>query len=489
MIRTATDFSVIWTRAALTDLFAVAGLALLALGLHALHLRLRAKGAAGAFALGKWLAALAALHVLDARILQGSFETPVLLLYGLFLWMAVRALLHDFYADIYMTRIKKRPANKILLNLLSFLAAIVLMGYGLRLILNVDVSSILTSSAILTAVVGFSMQDTIGSLMSGLLIQTEKPFKTGDWIKVGDIEGQVDEITWRYTKLVTGSMSHALIPNNVIAKERLLNHSEPVPQVSVQLTVPTPVGTPPVKVKTALEEVLRKTPLVAEAPTPRVFLAEIGQDQMHYRMLFYVRDLLDTEAARSEVLSGVWYEFKKQGIEFPVSRRMLLTRSKPAIRAAGDALCLMGGIELFKGMRPDELELLAQCAALRSYPPEARIVERGQTGVTMFIIIDGQVSVSLEGRELSRLGPGEVFGEMALLTGEPRQADVTALVPVSCLEIDREAFRGVLEMSPLLVANVTRVFKERESQMQDSSRGEADGSAQGLFERFRRIFW
>jgi small-conductance mechanosensitive channel len=489
MISPASDILSIWARASLDDLLAAAALTLLAVGLHVLHLRFRSKGAAGVLALGKWLAALAAIHVGDERILKGSYETPVLFLYGFCLWMAIRALLHDFYADVYMTRIKHMPVNKILLNLLSFLVALILVGYGLRHILNVDVGSMLTSSAILTAMVGFSMQDTIGSLISGLLIQTEKPFKTGDWIKVGDIEGQVDEITWRYTKLNTFSSTQALIPNNVIAKECLVNLSEPIPQMSVVVTVPAPVGTPPVKVKTSLEDVLRKAPLVAETPEPRVRLVEIGLDQMSYQLVFCVRDFQDTVAARSEVLSGVWYEFKKQGIEFPVNRHMLVTRRKPACSAADNAVALMSGIKLFEGMRLEELELLAQCSAIRAYPPEARIVERGQTGVTMFIIIDGEVSVSLMGRELSRLGPGDVFGEMALLTGEPRQADVTALAPVSCLEVDREAFRGVLEKNPLLVANVTRVFKERESQNRDATRCEAADSAEGLFERFRRIFW
>ncbi len=107
----------------------------------------------------------------------------------------------------------------------------------------------------------------------------------------------------------------------------------------------------------------------------------------------------------------------------------------------------------------------------------------------MFIIAAGHVAVRLGDTELSRLGPGDVFGEMALLTGEPRQADVVALEPVSCLEVDREAFRGVLEKNPVLLNNVNRAFKERVEKMRGSARQEAEESAEGLFERFRRIFW
>ncbi|WP_243361224.1 mechanosensitive ion channel family protein [Fundidesulfovibrio terrae] len=473
-----------------SDLVIIAALAGLAVCLQALQARLKGKGALGPVALAKWLTVLAALRVLDIRVLKDALATPSLVLHGLVIWMALRTILHDIYADLYLTRLKNLPVNKILLNLCSFAAALALAGYGLRQALNVDVGSILTSSAIITAVVGFSMQDTIGSLFSGLLIQTEKPFKIGDWIKVGDIEGQVDEITWRYTKLTTFSSDQVLIPNNAIVKDRLVNKSEPIRQVSVSVPVPAPLGTPPVKVKSALEDVLRRAPLVAPRPEPRVRLHEIGQDQITYRLSFSVEDFEDTVAAKSDVLSAVWYEFRKQGIDFPVSRQMLLPgRSKGPCAVSLDVANLVKGVGLFSGMHADELDLLVQCAAVRTFPPEARIVERGQGGTTMFVIASGLVSVRIGEKELSRLGPGDVFGEMALLTGEPRTADVVALEPTSCLEVDREAFRGVLDKNPALVANVTRVFKEREEKFRGAAPSAEDDSAQGLFERFRRIFW
>jgi len=472
-----------------SDVTLAAALVIGAFVLHVMNLRFAGRGAAGAFSLAKWFCALAALRVLDDKILRGFLATPAILLYCLISWLAFRAFLHDIYADIYLGRIKKRTPNKLLLNLFSFLAALVIVGAGLRGALNVDVSSLLTSSAILTAVIGFSMQDTIGSLFSGLLIQTEKPFKIGDWIKVGDVEGQVTEISWRYTKLVTISQNQMLIPNNTIAKERVLNMSEPDPEVNVAVAVPAPLSVPPVKVKSALEDVMRKSRLVSPLPAPQVRVHEIGPDQIVYRAVFSVRNYAESVAARSEVISSAWYEFKKQGIEFPMGRRMVVGGRRSELSQADGMAGLIAGIGLFEGMRPDELELLVQCAAVRTFAPQARIVERGQGGTTMFILVEGHVSVRLHDRELSRLGPGDVFGEMALLTGEPRQADVVALEPVSCLEVDREAFRGVLDKAPILVGNVTRAFREREAKMKTHAGTAPEESADGLFERFRKIFW
>lgn len=484
-----TDLHTLVQQADMSGLVLCGLAALAAAVLHALQRRFQDKGAAGALALGKWFFMFLTVYFVEERVLGGRFTAAAYAGYCLVAWMAFRVLLHDLYAGIYLTRIKRHAPNKLLLNLLSFLGMLVLLAVGLRSVFHIDVGALLTSSAILTAVVGFSMQDTIGSLFSGLLIQTEKPFKRGDWIKVGDMEGQVTEITWRYTKLVTVSSNQLVIPNNAIAKERLLNLSEPTPEVMVALTVPAPLDVPPVKVKSALEDVLRKAQLLSPVPAPRVRLYEIGEDQILYRVIFSVQDYAESISARSEVLSSVWYEFKKCGIAFPMPRRMLTGTPKAHAISPENIVGLVKDVGLFTGMPPEDITLLAECSAARSFPPAARIVEQGQSGSTMFIIVRGQVAVESGGKEITRLGPGEVFGEMALLTGEPRQADVVALEPVSCLEVDREAFRGVLEKNPLLVENVNRIFREREALRTQHIADDKNLSAQGLFETFRRIFW
>jgi len=488
MDQTIKDIAATLSHAGASDLALLVLLGLGSVVLHLLNQRFVGKGVAAVFSVGKWVLALAVVRVADSRMFLGSLDAPVVALYCLFTWQAFRALLLDVYGGLYLTRIQKKTPNRLFNSLFSLLAAVVIAGIGLRGVFDVDVSSILTSSAILTAVVGFSLQDTIGSLFSGLLIQTEKPFKLGDWIKVGDIEGQVTEISWRYTKLQTIARSLVLIPNNVIAKERVLNLCEPIPEVSVPVSVPTPVDTPPVKVKSALEEALRKSPLVCKDPPPRVRLVEIGLDQVQYRVFFFVRDYADAFLAKSELLSAIWYEFKKQGIDFPAPRMNLLRASKDSCLVVKDMAGVIASIGMFEGLSREDLELLVQCSAVRTFAPGVVVMEHGRPGTTMFIIVSGSVSVSVGGKELSVLGPGEIFGEMALLTGLPRQADVTAIEPATCLEVDREAFRGVMDKAPVLVANVNRVFREREASIMRSP-GMGSDSADGLFDMFRRIFW
>ena len=74
---------------------------------------------------------------------------------------------------------------------------------------------LLTTSAVGAVVVGFALQDTLGNLFAGLAIQIEKPFRVGHWIRVGEFEGKVQEVTWRATKLLTKAGQFVIVPNSV----------------------------------------------------------------------------------------------------------------------------------------------------------------------------------------------------------------------------------------------------------------------------------
>ena len=78
-----------------------------------------------------------------------------------------------------------------------------------------------------SVVVGIALKDTLGNLFAGLALQSEKPFHVGDWVVLGDQEGQVQEATWRATKIRTKAGNFVIIPNSVIAEEAIINYSQP----------------------------------------------------------------------------------------------------------------------------------------------------------------------------------------------------------------------------------------------------------------------
>jgi small-conductance mechanosensitive channel len=136
--------------------------------------------------------------------------------------------------------------------------------------------TILTASAVSAVVVGFALQDTLGNAFAGLAIQIEKPFRVGNWIKVGDFEGKVSQVTWRATKLLTRAGTYVIVPNNNISKESIINYSEPVLPVRLWVDVGVTYNKTPNEVKAALMEAIGQAPLALKSPAPDILLMELA---------------------------------------------------------------------------------------------------------------------------------------------------------------------------------------------------------------------
>ena len=113
---------------------------------------------------------------------------------------------------------------------------------------------LLTTSAVGAVVVGFALQDTLGNLFAGLAIQIEKPFRVGHWISVAGSEGQVQEITWRATKLRTKAGQFLIVPNGTMSKEAILNYSEPTIPTRLEVDIGASYDAPPNVVKEGIAE-------------------------------------------------------------------------------------------------------------------------------------------------------------------------------------------------------------------------------------------
>src|SRR5829696_2154938 len=132
------------------------------------------------------------------------------------------------------------------------------MVIGLVLLASTFLSQeLVTTSAVSAVVIGFALQDTLGNAFAGLAIQSEKPFHVGHWVKVGDFEGRVAEVTWRATKLRTKSGNFVILPNNFVSKEPIVNYSEPAAPVRLTVEVGATYLVAPNQVKAAMMEALR----------------------------------------------------------------------------------------------------------------------------------------------------------------------------------------------------------------------------------------
>ena len=325
---------------------------------------------------------------------------------------------------------------------------------------------LLTTSAVGAVVVGFALQDTLGNLFSGLAIQIEKPYRVGQWIAIGDREGQVQEITWRATKLLTKAGQFLIVPNGIMSKEAILNYSEPTLPTRLTIEVGVSYLTPPNTARAAILEALEHCPLVLNTPPPSVLLHDFGASALIYHVWFWVGDYALELEARDQVRTTIWYTFRRRNIEIPYPIQIEYSKEELPLRSEGDVLAAaaqLGAIDLFATL-PQETRLgLSRTAAEHMFAAGEPIVRQGESGSSMYVMLSGRARVVLEpgGQEVATIERGGFFGEMSLLTGEPRTATVRALDDARVLEITAERFREVALDRPGLLEHISTVVAER----------------------------
>lgn len=331
---------------------------------------------------------------------------------------------------------------------------------------------LLTTSAVGAVVVGFALQDTLGNLFSGLAIQIEKPFRVGHWVAVGSHEGQVQEITWRATKLRTKAGQFLIVPNGVISKEPILNYSEPTIPTRLEVEIGASYSSPPNDVKAALREALANSPLVLTVPPSNVILQDFAASAITYKVQFWVADYSVDTQARDQVRSNIWYTFKRHNIEIPFPIQVQYERQEEVARtpaAITDAATRLGAIELFATVAPDRRLDLARDANEHLFCAGEAIVRQGDAGSSMFIVLSGRARVTIEpgDREVAVIEPGGFFGEMSMLTGDPRTATVRAIEDTRLLEISAERFRALAIEQPDVLEHITRIVSTRRVELDE----------------------
>jgi len=355
---------------------------------------------------------------------------------------------------------------------------------------------LLTTSAVSAVVIGFALQDTLGNAFAGLAIQSERPFNIGHWIKVGDFEGRVAEVTWRATKLRTKAGNFVVLPNNIVSKEAITNYSEPSTQCRVEVEVGASYLSSPNIVKSVIAEALANSARALKTPAPDVVLAAFDSSAINYRVRFWIEDYERDEAARDEVRSAIYYAFARHGIEIPwpiqVQYEKAWDEPDPAAQVH-DRGRLLGGVDLFAGLNDEARHEIARSLRSRTFGNGESIVRQGEPGESMFIVGSGRAVVVLEPdrREVATIETGGYFGEMSLLTGEPRTATVIARGDTVVLEIGADLFRHLAGTSPQAIEQVAVAAAARRIEL-DKVRATGAASAvadapASLLSRMRRF--
>lgn len=350
-------------------------------------------------------------------------------------------------------------------------AAILIAG---REFFGWDVGRLALQSAVISAVLGFALQDVLKNVFAGMALQTELPFDIGDWLEVDGEPRQVIGMTWRSTHLRNNLGVDFREPNANLVSARVKNLGSGVEPFALPLRVQVAYGAPPRLVKDSLEKAVRSAPGVVEAPASQAFVVGFADSGVEYEVRAWTRDVHAISRLRDHALSRIWYQLHRDGWKIPYPVRSV--EIEPAAKIAADKAAwrtrraeeMLARIDLFSALSEETRRRMAAGARLHYYDAGERLVAEGETGDSLFILARGAVMISKSGRDigttsvsLAVLREGEFFGEMSLLTGAPRSATVTAEGPCEAFVLDRRAMAPILEADPQIAEVLSKRLAER----------------------------
>lgn len=359
----------------------------------------------------------------------------------------------------------------------------------LHRLLGINLTPLLTTSAVLTGILVLSLQETIKNLFTGLWINMDRIVAKGDWVKIGDKEGKVMEVTWRTTRLLTRDNDYIYLPNRVLAEGVIENYTFPSQLHVVDIDIGASYKDPPNRVSETLLAIASNTATVLQEPKPEVWLMHFGDFSVNYRLRVYISDYRDMFDVKSELNAKIWYAFRRHGIEIPLPARAIYHHRPIEAAAASEAvLSSLKRIDFLSFLSEDAMVEVAAAASLESFGAGEIIVKQGEQGTTCYFIQSGGAEVTARdsaGRDvfIAALKEGAFFGEMSLFTGEPRKATVVAKEDTVCLVIGSAAFKKIFVETPSMAEKLSVVLAKRATELKEAtaksaSVAEAEAAAQ-----------
>ncbi|HXG64913.1 MAG TPA: mechanosensitive ion channel family protein [Blastocatellia bacterium] len=408
----------------------------------------------------------------------------------------VRAIGYVLFDVIFRKR-KGREAPELLRVLVSIAGYSLIFAFLFTFVLEKDLAGIFATSAVVSLILGLALQETLGNFFAGISLHVEQPFHIGDAIRIETMIGKVEAVTWRTTTIRTNDNTLIIFPNSRVARDAV----EIFPYNNLNrriLHIPAPYGVPPQTVIQLIKECIRTLPNLAPERAPVVRIGRFADSSIDYEVLYWVKDYMWTPDMDAKMRERVWYAFHRKGIQIPFPiRHVLMEQVGAAAGQEEDYAEIIRQVSIFEPLGDHEKEEVARSLVRYVYAPGEMILRSGDQGNSMFIVHRGRVEVQLPSdngkpQQLAVLGPGDFFGEMALFTGEPRTADVSALEEVEVLEIRKPVIEKLFAENSGLAEALSSKIADRQAELAQYTRAMPEDEkmmkSRNILARVKRFF-
>lgn len=353
-------------------------------------------------------------------------------------------------------------------------ARFVVIAVGIAVIFawiwGANVGGLFAALGVGSIVLGLVLQNSVGQIISGLLVLFEQPFHLGDTVATRLIPGggRVIEVNWRATHLDSGSGVYVL-PNSLLATDWFINLSLPRGGRSMEVVTTFSPSDPPDQVCAVLAQVAGQLPQLRPDAAPEVAEQAGGE----YTTTIPLRRTGEDAAARSTFLRWLWYASRRAGLHLDGVGED--TDGFPGPEVTEDAATVLR--QSLRIGRTDQEVLLPHMRIVR-YGTDETLEFAGEVPTRMTFVVTGRVRLAASTEDdtpvaVRTLERGDYLGQ-STLTREPVLASARAQDEVVAVQVDREHIEALVLRNPVLLQDIGRAIEERKAVVQRALAGAGD---------------
>ncbi len=384
------------------------------------------------------------------------------------------ALFEQADADNWRSRVPK-----LLIDLARLFLILLGTAFVLATVWKADLAGLVTALGVSSIVIGLALQDTLGSVMSGIALLFERPFTVGDWLELNGVVGQVIDINWRAVRLLTLEQEMVVIPHKLISGSMIRNFTQPNRIHAERIRIGFSYNNPPNLARQVLKSTALETKGVLLEPEPEVFTLNYDDSAVSYEVKFFIRDYGDVEKIRERFMTRVWYAAKRSNLTIPFPIRTVYNFHGPSSQQKGIDKKFSDSLQAIPAFVPinREYDSLAPSISgidLQHFAGGEKVIRQGQVGQALYIIIAGVALMSSRDpdgheREIMSLRNGEFFGEMSLFSGEPSMVTVIASNDLEVMKISAATVHQMIDRQPSFAREIGQILEIRRAAIQEFS--------------------
>jgi CRP-like cAMP-binding protein len=360
-------------------------------------------------------------------------------------------------------------------RLIKDIVVIILYIIGFLLIakyyLNIKITVVLASSAVLTVVVGFALQDILGDLFSGIALNLEESLSLGDWVQAGDVEGKIEQFRWRSIKIRTIDNILVLIPNRVAAKEEVKRFGHKGEAFALRIPIGISYKNSPDKVIHTIQSILKEIPGILLEPKPNVLVKSFDDFSIQYEIRFWLRDFSIQDPVKCEIRRKAWYAFKREDIQIPFPVRDLYIHRPQKVDQNSltkeEIVAILQKNDILNTLSENQLFSLTDDVEIKNFGSGELLIKENEAGHYFYHILSGGAEVLKDSQVISYLKEDDYVGEISLFTGEKTNADVRLTRESQILCLSSEKFRETVKLNVKMARKLSEVIAQRKSQLME----------------------